>query len=116
VTHKLLLIQVGENDMWGEQPLYEAITRKLMHLEAPGATVQAGIMGFGNHHHIHRKRLFGVPDDRPVSVSVVAEESFLRTKIIPAVKPMLSHGLMMLLDVEMVHPAEPQAPESRSEG
>jgi len=96
------MILVGETDTWGEHPLYEAITRKLVQLEAPGATVQAGIMGFGSHHHIHRKRLFGVPDDRPVSISVVAGEEFLREKIIPGVQPMLREGLMMLLDVEQL--------------
>ena len=53
---KMLIILVDESDTWGEHALYEGITRKLEHLEAPGATVQAGIMGFGSHHKIHRKR------------------------------------------------------------
>jgi len=74
----------------------------LEHLDAPGATVQAGIMGFGSHHRIHRKRLFGVSDDRPISVSVVAEESFVRDKLLPAIRPMVKEGLILLLDVEVV--------------
>jgi PII-like signaling protein len=99
---KMLIILVDESDTWGEHPLYEGITRKLEHLDAPGATVQAGIMGFGSHHRIHRKRLFGVSDDRPISVSVVAEESFLRDKLLPAIRPMVTEGLILLLDVEVV--------------
>jgi len=99
---KMLIILVDESDAWGEHPLYEGITRKLEHLEAPGATVQAGIMGFGRHHKIHRKRLFGVSDDRPISISVVADESLLRDKVIPAVRPMVGEGLMLLLDVEVI--------------
>ena len=93
---------MDESDTWGEHPLYEGITRKLEHLDAPGATVQAGIMGFGSHHRIHRKRLFGVSDDRPISVSVVAEESFVRDKLLPAIRPMVKEGLILLLDVEVV--------------
>lgn len=99
---KLLLILVGETDMWGEHPLYEGIMRKLVQLEAPGATVTAGIMGFGSHHHIHRKRLFGVSDDRPISILVAADEAFLREKIIPAVRAMTPTALILLLDAEVL--------------
>ncbi|MCU1339019.1 MAG: hypothetical protein JWO19_4600 [Bryobacterales bacterium] len=102
VQQKMLIILVDESDTWGEHALYEGITRRLEHLDAPGATVQAGIMGFGSHHKIHRKRLFGVSDDRPISISVVAEETFLREKLIPAVRPMVAEGLILLLDVEVV--------------
>ena len=99
---KMLLVLVDETDTWGEHPLYESITRKLEQLDAPGATVQAGIMGFGSHHRIHRKRLFGVSDDRPISISVVADEAFLREKAIPALRAMVEESLMLLLDVEVV--------------
>ena len=99
---KLLLILVDESDTWGEHSLYEVITRKLELLEAPGATVQAGIMGFGSHHKIHRKRLFGVSDDRPISISVVADEDLIREKLVPAIRPMITEGLILLLDVEVI--------------
>ena len=100
---KMLVILVDETDTWGEHKLYESITEKLAHLEAPGATVQAGIMGFGSHHRIHRKGLFGVLDDRPIAISVVADEKFLREMIIPEVRPMVEEGLMLLMDVEIVN-------------
>ena len=99
---KLLLILVDETDQWHDLPLYEAICRKLVQLDAPGATVQAGIMGFGKNHHIHRKRLFGVPDDRPISIMLVAPEAELREKWIPAIRSMVQDGLVMLLDVEIL--------------
>ena len=99
---KLLMILVDETDMWRDLPLYDAICRKLVHLEAPGATVQAGIMGFGSHQIIHRKGLFGVSDDRPISISVVAPEELLRSKIIPAIRPMVRDGVIFLMDVEVI--------------
>jgi len=99
---KMLVILVGETDMRGDIPLYEAICRKLVKMGAPGATVQAGIMGFGSNQHIHRKRLFGVSDDRPISISIVDNEDELRTRIIPEIRPMVEEGLVFLVDVEVV--------------
>lgn len=99
---KMLVILVDETDTWEDMPLYEAICRKLVQLNAPGATVQAGIMGYGSQGHLHRKRLFGVPDDRPVSISVVDSESNLREKLIPAIRPMVTEGLVFLTDVELI--------------
>ena len=55
--------------------LYEAIVRRLRQLGIAGATAQAGIMGFGSHGKVHRKRLFGVSDDRPVMITVVDQRS-----------------------------------------
>ena len=75
---KMLVILIDETDMHNDLPLYESIVRQLMHHGIAGATVQAGIMGFGAHHRVHRKRLFGISDDRPVSILVVDEEARLR--------------------------------------
>ena len=106
---KMLLIYVDESDIWGDAhtPLYEALVRRMRQLEIAGATVQTGIMGFGSHHKIHRKRLFGVSDDRPISISVVADEDLLREKLIPAIRPMIAEGLILLLDVEVIPGALP---------
>jgi PII-like signaling protein len=97
-----MLILVGEADRLGDVTLYEAITRKLIQLDAPGATVQAGIMGFGNHHKIHGKHLFGVSDDRPITIAVVAPEVLLREKIVPAIRAFTKDALILLLDAEVV--------------
>ncbi len=98
---KMLLVFVDETDIWQEMPLYEAIVRRLRQLDVSGATVQAGIMGFGSHYRVHRKRLFGISDDRPVTICVVEEEAKLR-QILPEVRPMVKEGLVLLVDVEVV--------------
>jgi len=103
---KMLMILVDETDTWKDLQLYEAICRRLVKIGAPGATVQAGIMGFGAQQHIHRKRLFGVADDRPISISVVDTEQHLREVIIPAIRPMVTEGMMFLMDVEVLPTAE----------
>ena len=114
-AHKMLVISVGETDRWEDIPLYEAITRKLIQLKAPGATVQRGIMGYGSHQkRLHQRALFGVSDDRPVTIYVIHREDELRENIIPALRAMVRHGLMFLVDAEIIHHLHPAA-ESTSD-
>lgn len=98
--NKLLLIVVQETDQIHEVPLYEALVRKLNHMDIAGASVFRGIMGFGTSHHVHAGHLFGVSDDRPVSVWVADQEEKLRA-ILPELKEMAPNRLMLLLDVEV---------------
>jgi len=103
MNQKMLVVVVGENDRCADVPLYEAITRKLIQLGVPGATVQRGIMGFGRHHkRLHHKQLFGISDDRPVTIFAVQTEESLRTTVVPAIRAMVRHGLMYLIDVEVI--------------
>jgi len=103
MNQKLLVVVVGENDKWQDMPLYEAITRKLIQLKAPGATVQRGIMGYGSHQkRLHHGQLFGISDDRPVTISVVHEEEALRTLVIPSIQALVRQGLMFMMDVEFI--------------
>jgi len=98
---KMLLILVDETDTWNELPLYEAIVRRLVRLELAGATVQAGIMGFGSHHRVHRKRLFGVSDDRPIVISVIDTEDKIRAAAIE-IRTMVKEGLVAISNVEVL--------------
>jgi PII-like signaling protein len=97
---KLLLVFVDETDLWEDQPLYSAIVQRLHQLGAAGATVHMGVMGFGSHHRLHQKRLFGISDDRPVMIVVADEERKLR-EVLPKIRPMVSEGLILLLNAEV---------------
>ncbi len=99
--NKMLMIFVDESDQWEDVPLYEAILRRLVKFDIAGATVQIGVMGFGSHHRIHRKRLFGVSDDRPVTIMVIDDESKLRNAI-PEIRPLVKDGVLLLTDVEVI--------------
>ena len=102
---KMLVIYVDETDLWGTVTLYEAIVRRLRQLGVAGATAQSGMMGFGSHGKVHRKRLFGVSDDRPVTITVVDTESKIR-EVVPEIRGMVKEGLVVLLDAEVVDPAD----------
>lgn len=105
---KLLLIYVDETDVWEQTPLYEAIIRRLRQLGAAGGTAQVGIMGFGSHMKVHHRRLFGISDDRPVTITVVDNETKLR-QILPDIRGMIREGLVILLDAELIPALEPSA-------
>ncbi len=98
---KLLLIFVDETESWEELPLYEAVVRRLVQLGLRGATAQAGIMGFGRLQQVHRKRLFGISDDRPIAITVVDDEMKIR-QFLPEIRAMVPEALMILLDGELV--------------
>ena len=98
---KLLILFVNEADMWHNRPLYQAIVERLHQLGIAGATASAGLMGFGHHHRLHAKGLFGVADDHPITILAVEEESRLRG-VLPEIREMLREGLMLLVDAELV--------------
>lgn len=98
---KLLLMFVNESDRWNDMPLYQAIVDRLRHLHVAGATAQAGIVGFGHHTRVHHKGLFGIADDRPITITVVDEEARIRAAL-PELRSMIDEGLILLLDAELV--------------
>jgi PII-like signaling protein len=102
--HSFPLI-LGQTDLWGTGSLYEAIVRRLRQLGLAGATAQVGMMGFGSHGKVHRKRLFGVSDDKPVIVTVVDNEHKIR-EVLPEIRGMVKEGLVVLLDAEVVEPLD----------
>jgi uncharacterized protein len=98
---KMLLIFHDETDMFGELPLYEAIVRRLHQLDISGATVQRGIMGFGSHGRVHRKGLFGISDDRPITICVIDTADKLEP-IVQEIRDMIAEGVVLLVDGQMV--------------
>jgi uncharacterized protein len=98
---KLLLIFVNETDTWHDAPLYQAIVQRLRQLHVARATAHAGIFGFGHHRRMHHKGLFGVADDRPVTVVAVDDEDKIRAAL-PELRGMVREGLILLLEAELV--------------
>lgn len=96
-----LTIYINETDMSGDVPLHEILVRRLLHSEIAGATVLRGTMGYGRHGKVHRNRLFGVSDDRPVVVIAVDDEARIR-KILPEVKHLVREGLVTLQEVDVL--------------
>jgi PII-like signaling protein len=98
---KMLMVFLNEVDRIGDEPLFEAVMRRLQHRDVAGATAHHGVMGFGPHHRMHHKGLFGIPDDRPITITVIDTEPRVRA-LIPDVRAMVPHGLMLLVDAELI--------------
>jgi uncharacterized protein len=98
---KLLLMFLSETDTHGEMPLHEALVQNLTHWGVSGATAHRGVMGFGQGPHVHRNRLFGVSDDRPITILAADTEERLRATI-PGLRELAPKIPMLLLDAEVV--------------
>jgi len=98
---KLLRVFIGEADKWHDEPLYDAIVKKLRMLDIAGATVYRGILGYGAKGHQHKKSVFHVSRDMPIMLSVIdtAEKVAAAAE---AIETMLEDGLIVISDVEMV--------------
>jgi uncharacterized protein len=98
---KMLMVFLNEVDRLQDEPLYEAVMRRLKHLNVSGATAHHGLMGFGHHHRLHHKGLFGIADDRPITITVIDTEARIR-ELIPEVRSLVPHGLILTVDAEVI--------------
>ena len=98
---KMLVVFVNEVDRIGEEPLYEVVMRRLRKRDVAGATAQHGVMGFGGHHRMHHKGLFGIADDRPITITVVDEESKIRA-LVPELRTLVPAAPIVILDATWV--------------
>jgi len=63
-------------------------------------------MGFGQHHRMHHKGLFGIADDRPITITVVDNESHIRA-LVPELRSLVPSAPMLILDAEWIAPSPP---------
>jgi PII-like signaling protein len=100
-SQKMLLVFVDDTDMWREERLYAALVRVLERNGIAGVTVLSGIMGYGVHRRIHSKGLFGVSDEKPITLVAIDDEDKIRG-VLPKILPMVKEGLVTLLDAEVI--------------
>ncbi len=91
----MLRIYVGEQDMHGHVPLYEALVMKARELNIAGATVMRGVMGYGASSRIHTTKVLRLSEDMPMVVELVDTEERLQT-FLPILNEMVSGGLVTM--------------------
>ncbi len=103
---KLLRVYMGEADKWPagsdhDEPLYDAIVKRLLMMDIAGATVYRGILGYGAKGHEHKATFFHPVRDLPIMISVIdtAEKISAAADVIEG---MLEDGLIVISDAEMV--------------
>ena len=96
-----LTIYLNEEDRIGDVKLHEDIVRRLLHFEIAGVTVTRALMGYGRHGKMHKKRLFGISDDRPIVITAIDDEARIRA-ILKELRALLPEGLITLQEVEVL--------------
>ncbi|HZQ52522.1 MAG TPA: DUF190 domain-containing protein [Bryobacteraceae bacterium] len=108
---KLVRIYLGESDRHNDEPLYEAIVKKLHMMGASGATVHRGIMGYGAKRHTHKAGRFSISHDLPILISVVEKTEKVQ-ELVQTVSEMLQDGIIVTSDVEL-HQIVHELPSAR---
>jgi len=98
---KLLRVFIGEADKWHDEPLYDAIVKKLRMMDIAGATVYRGILGYGAKGHQHKKSFFHVSRDMPVMISVIDSSEKIAAAA-ETIEGMLEDGLIVISDADIV--------------
>ena len=70
-------------------------------MEVCGATVYRGILGYGAKGHTHKESFLHLSRDLPVMISIV-ESAGRVGEIRAAVESMMTDGLIVVSDVEMI--------------
>ncbi|HLJ51136.1 MAG TPA: DUF190 domain-containing protein [Bryobacteraceae bacterium] len=112
---KLIRVFLGEADRWNGEPLYNAIVNRLRMMDVCGATVYRGILGYGAKGHTHKERMLHFSHDLPVMISIV-ERAEKVDEIRTALEAMLTDGLIVISDVEMIRLIHNNAGAANAEG
>jgi uncharacterized protein len=96
---ELLRILISESDRYDGQPLHEAIVAKCRELKIAGASVFAGLEGYGESAEMHRAHL--MHSDRPIVVVIVDSAENIQ-RLVPEVEKMLDTGLIVRSKVQMI--------------
>lgn len=113
---KLVRIYLGESDKSQEEPLYEAIVKKLRMMDFSGATVYRGILGYGAKGHTHKQGRFHLSHDLPIMISVIERPEKV-AELVRVISEMMQDGIIVTSDVELhqiVHEL-PAGVQSRNE-
>ena len=98
---KMLRVFIGEADRSHDEPLYEAIVKRLRMMDISGATVCRGLLGYGAKGHEHKKSFFHVSRDLPIVLTVIDTGEKIAAAA-EEIEGMLEDGLIVISDAEIV--------------
>jgi PII-like signaling protein len=104
---KMMRIFLGEADRFEDEPLYDAIVKRLRMMDIVGATVYRGILGYGAKGHTHREHFLHISKDLPVMITVVDMPDKI-SRAADAIETMMEEGLIVFSDVEYVRLVRPK--------
>ena len=93
----LLRIFFGEDDKFGNLPLYEAIVLKAREMHLAGATMLRGHVGYGHSSRLHTTKILRLSQDLPNVVEIVDSEERINA-FLPVLDGMMSAGGLVTLE------------------
>lgn len=108
-----LTVMVGESDRHRHRPLFTEIVHRAHKAGLAGATVLRGVEGFGASSRIHTARLLSLSEDLPVVIVIVDTPERVRA-FLPELEELVTEGLVLLDDVEVIRYAGGAAEEGSS--
>jgi hypothetical protein len=110
IPHDAVLLRIffGENDKYGQLPLYEAIVLKAREMHLAGATVLRGPIGFGHSSHIHTTKILRLSQDLPIVIEIVDSQDKIDA-FVPVLDGMMSSGLVTLEKVQVLQYGKPKS-------
>lgn len=97
---KLVRIYLGEADKCKDEPLYEAIVKRLRMLGFSGATVYRAILGYGVKRHTHKGGRLHLSHDLPIMISIIEKPERI-DELIQVVSSIMPEGLIVTSDAEL---------------
>ena len=91
----LLRIFIGEDDRFGQIPLYEAIVLKAREMRLAGATVLRGALGYGQASRLHTTKILRLAQDLPLVIEIVDSQEKIDA-FVPVLDTMMAGGLVTL--------------------
>jgi PII-like signaling protein len=101
-----LTVIVGETDTVEHRPLYTEIVHRAHAAGLAGASVFRGLEGYGSSGLVHTTRLLDLAEDLPVSVVIVDTAEKIGA-FLPQLEEIITDGLVLVEDVQVVHHARP---------
>jgi uncharacterized protein len=113
IPHDAVLLRIffGEDEKFGQLPLYEAIVLKASELHLAGATVLRGPMGFGQSSRIHTAKILRLSQDLPIVVEIVDSEEKIMS-FVAILDSMIKSGLITLEKVQVLRYGTRQSEEN----
>ncbi len=97
----LLRVFVGDDDVFEDRPLAEAIVLKARAMELAGATVLRGTLGYGPASR-QLQIVLRLSEDRPVVIEIVDSAEKVN-RFVPVIAAMMGSGMMTLQPVTVLH-------------
>jgi uncharacterized protein len=97
----LLRVFLGEDDKFGDLPLYEAIVAKAREMRVAGATVMRGPMGFGHSSLVHTTKIMPLSRDLPLVIEIIDRQDKI-DEFLPLLDKLMPGGLVTLEKVKLV--------------